>query len=404
MQDYIDLSEEKPPKQGKLFIVSTPIGNKDDISFRAVKVLRDSDIVVCEEPKIGTRLLHNYNINQKIDLLNEQNEAAKTQEYVTMMFQGNQIALISDCGTPVFADPGAELVRAALRNNIPIEVVPGASSLMTALVRCGFSITEFLFGGFLSREKEVRISELKKLSQEPRTVAILETPYRLLPVIEAAANIMPDRQAYLGCNLTMGYETNHYGTFSELYHKFKELKFKGEFVIIFEGAVEDKRQLNYKGPEPRRNEGYERKSAPRRYGDEKPDFRKRDDKPDFRKRDDKPDFRKRDDKPDFRKRDDRPDFRKRDDKPDFRKRDDRPDFRQRDDRPDFGKRDDRKYSSTKRSNDKPGFRKSDDGRPGDKFKGKGKSRPGFNDKDKQSRGRQSRPDKPRGNRSTDASK
>lgn len=263
MYEYHDLLEERPAKQGKLFIVSTPIGNKDDISFRAVKVLRDSDIVVCEDPKVGTRLLHSYNINKKIDLLNEQNETDKTQEYVTMMFHGNHIALISDCGTPVFADPGADLVSAAIRNNIPIEVVPGASSLMAGLVRCGFPITEFLFAGFLNREKDIRISELKKLSLEPRTVVMLETPYRLMPVLEAAAAIMPERQAYLGCNLTMGYETNHYGTFSELFNKFKELKFKGEFVIVFEGVNEDKRQLQQKRLDFRKSSHHDRKPEPR---------------------------------------------------------------------------------------------------------------------------------------------
>ncbi len=258
MYEFHDLLEERPAKQGRLFIVSTPIGNKDDISFRAVKVLRDSDIVVCEDPKVGTRLLHSYNINKKIDLLNEQNEAEKTQEYVSMMFQGSHIALISDCGTPVFADPGADLVGAAIRNNIPIEVVPGASSIMAGLVRCGFPITEFLFAGFLNREKDRRNQELKKLSLEPRTVVLLETPYRLMPVLEAAADIMPERQAYLGCNLTMGYETNHYGSFSELFKKFKDLKFKGEFVIVFEGTNEDKRQLHPRKQEFRKAPHFEK--------------------------------------------------------------------------------------------------------------------------------------------------
>jgi 16S rRNA (cytidine1402-2'-O)-methyltransferase len=227
--------ETAPQKAGKLYIVSTHIGNHDDITKRALNSLKYCDIVVCEDRKPGVFLLKTYSLNKEIKFLNEQNEDDATQEIMADLLAGKKISLISDCGTPVFADPGAQLVKAAISRNIEIEVVPGASSIMTALVRSGFSLDKFTYGGFLDRDRLVRIEELRKLSELQNTVAILETPYRLMPILEAASKIMPARQVYLGCNLTMSFESHHYGTFEELLAKFVENRFKGEFVIVFEG-------------------------------------------------------------------------------------------------------------------------------------------------------------------------
>ena len=276
MLDYNNSEEEKKHKRGTLYLVSTPIGNKDDITFRAVKIMRGCDLVICEEAKIGARILHQYNVTQKMDLLNEQNEGEKTQEYISMLFKGNDLALISDCGTPVFADPGLELVQAAISNGIPVSVIPGPSSIMTAVVRSGFPIDRFLYAGFLSRDKDERLEELNELQYEKGTIVLLETPYRLVPVLEAAAKIMPDRRVYLGCNLTMHFETHHYGTFKELYYKFKDLRFKGEFVLVFEGSGGGKKQFkkgNRKGGFKPRIKNYKKQGdRPNRQGD-RPDRR-----------------------------------------------------------------------------------------------------------------------------------
>ncbi|MBI5324781.1 MAG: 16S rRNA (cytidine(1402)-2'-O)-methyltransferase [Ignavibacteriae bacterium] len=227
--------EVKEKKNGILYIVSTPIGNDEDISLRAIKVLKNCDLVVCEEAKPAFKLLRNNNLSCDIVELNEQNEEQKTQEIIFMLEEGKKLALISDCGTPVFADPGFQLVKTAIHRNYQVEVIPGASSLMAAIVKSGFPIKTFIYAGFLSRDHEERMSQLKNLREERRTIVLLEAPYRLMAVLEAAAKLMPNRRAYIGCNLTMHFETNHYGTFSELYDKFEELKFKGEFVIVFEG-------------------------------------------------------------------------------------------------------------------------------------------------------------------------
>ena len=231
--------EEEVQKKGCLYLVSTPIGNWDDMTLRGIKILKNCDKVVCEEPKEGARILKQYNVYKDIELLNEQNEGEMSQELIYELTQGKRIALISDCGTPVFADPGYDLVKACLRRNIDIVVVPGASSIMAGVVRSGFGIKQFLFAGFLSRMKEEREEQMKLLSYERRTVVLLETPYRLMPFLEAARDILPYRNAYIGCNLTMPYETHHYGTFLDLYKKFKDMRFKGEFIVIFEGLPLD---------------------------------------------------------------------------------------------------------------------------------------------------------------------
>ncbi len=230
---------EKQKSSGKLYIVSTPIGNSEDITLRALRLLKACDFVICEEAKVGASLLRKYNVSKRIETLNEHNEEEKAEDIVLEIAEGKNAVLISDCGTPLLADPGDILVKTALRRNVEIVVAPGATSVMTALVRSGFSLAQFLFAGFLSRDKSKRIKQLQILSKEKRTVVLLETPYRLLPVLEAAAKVMPFRNAYLGCNLTYPYETHHYGAFVELYEKFKEMRFKGEFVIVFEGLPND---------------------------------------------------------------------------------------------------------------------------------------------------------------------
>ncbi|MFP4368273.1 MAG: SAM-dependent methyltransferase [Candidatus Kapaibacterium sp.] len=222
-------------KKGILYIVSTPIGNRNDISLRAIQKLKLSDKVLCENKKQGAIILRNANLSKPLDELNEKNEKFKTQEVIADLLQGRNISLISDSGTPVFEDPGLALVRACINQNIDMEVIPGASSIMTALVRSGFDLSSFVYGGFLSREPSERLQQLRELAKEKRTVALLETPYRLYAILSAAAKIMPDRNAYMGVNLTMPFETHHYGTFDELREKFEGQNLKAEFVICFEG-------------------------------------------------------------------------------------------------------------------------------------------------------------------------
>ena len=237
---------EEQKEYGKLFLVSTPIGNKFDITLRAKEVLKSVDLVICENMKAGANVLKDINIKKTIDTLNVKNELEQTLDFVEMLKKGQSLALISDAGTPVFADPGLTLVKNTLSQNIDVIVVPGPSSIMAALVRSTFNIDSFLFAGFLNREPIIREKELRRLSNEKRTVVLFETPYRFKAFLRSASRVLPDRNAYIGMNLTMPFETHHYGTFRELYQKFEDSKIKAEFVVVFEGAKGSPQKINKK--------------------------------------------------------------------------------------------------------------------------------------------------------------
>ena len=396
-EDRTDTINDEKQNKGTLYIVSTPIGNDEDITLRALRVLKMSDFVVCEEGKIGARMLHKLNLNVKMELLNEQNEIEKTGELLNLLNEGKTLSIVSDAGTPVFADPGLNLVRSAIEKGIKVIVVPGASSIMTAIVRSGFSIDQFVYAGFLSRDNKVRLQQLKGLKNETKTIVLLETPYRLMPLLKAGSDIMPDRKAYIGCNLTMPYESHHYGTFTDLLNKFSEMKFKGEFVICFEGSTgyepEEKTDLqedHYPSDRPERR--FERpfnrersrstfdrdirSNDNRSSGGFRTGQRDRQDNKDYPKRD----FKRRDDsefpKREYKRRDDsefpKREYKRRDDS-EFPKRE----YKRRDDsafpKRDYKKRDDREYPKRDfNKQDKP-FREKSDRKWDNERKGTGRS-------------------------------
>ena len=261
------------PKEGRLYVVSTPIGNFNDITIRALNVLREADLVLCENFKEAAALLKYFSLDKELDNITVKSEEERYPEFIMMLEAGKTIALISDCGTPAFADPGNQLINTAVARDLDVQVLPGATSIMTALVRCGFDIERFYFAGFLSRTSPERVAELRKLSMNDDTFCLLETPYRLLPMLEDAVQVIPNRRAYLACNLTMKNETHHYGTIQELYDKFKDKKVKMEFVFVIEGNrsglplekikyVERSSDSGYEYQEKREERSYDR--SPRR--------------------------------------------------------------------------------------------------------------------------------------------
>lgn len=225
-------------ERGKLFLVTNHIGNRRDLTFRAKDTLIKCDVVLCEDRKVGSQTLRDLSLTKEIEEFSVDNEEEKSIEVIERLKKGESFGVLSDAGMPIFADPGSALMRAAINAEIEVELVPGVTSIMTALVRSGFDLEEFLYAGFLSRKTGERLEKLEKLSKEQRTVAFLETPYRLMQILEACAKIMPSRNAYIGMNLTMFNETHHYGTFAELLEKFYDNRVKAEFVICFEGYSE----------------------------------------------------------------------------------------------------------------------------------------------------------------------
>lgn len=219
---------------GILFIVSTPIGNYQDITLRAIDVLKMVDLVVVEEYRMGKKLLMRYGIAKELHCLNEHNEKEETEELLTLLLNGKNIALVSDSGTPVFSDPGSLLVKRAIQEKIKLVPVPGASSLMPALVVSGFRIDRFLFYGWLSPKSTERKKELEKLKREKSTIVIMDTPYRLRQLLEDIDLVIGIRRICLAYNLTMSDETILHGYAKELLKIVSEQKLKGEFVLILE--------------------------------------------------------------------------------------------------------------------------------------------------------------------------
>jgi 16S rRNA (cytidine1402-2'-O)-methyltransferase len=221
---------------GTLFLVATPIGNWEDITLRALRVLKEVDLVVYEERKEGSRLLRHYGIDKPVESLNEHNEAAASSIILDRLRSGTSVALISDAGTPVFSDPGQVLVRKAIQARINVVPIPGASSLLPALVVSGFPIKEFVFQGFLSPKRERRIAELQKLKRELRTVVLMEAPYRLTQLVRDIADVFgTTRRICVAFDLTLPTEAIFHGTAPELYKQFAKEERKGEFVLLIEG-------------------------------------------------------------------------------------------------------------------------------------------------------------------------
>ncbi|TAK64332.1 MAG: 16S rRNA (cytidine(1402)-2'-O)-methyltransferase [Bacteroidetes bacterium] len=223
---------------GILYLVATPIGNYDDITIRALNILKSVEVIVCEERKEGERLLSHYGIKPTfLDTLNEHNESAASFHILEQLKKGNNVALISDAGTPVFSDPGQMLVRKVIEQKIKIVPVPGASSLLPALTLCGFPIDSFLFAGFLSPKSNRRITELRQFRNERRTTVFMDTPYRLVPLLRDIVEVYGnERRVAVAFNLTMPDEKVYRGAALELFHFFENRKMKGEFVVVIEGT------------------------------------------------------------------------------------------------------------------------------------------------------------------------
>lgn len=217
---------------GKLNIVSTPIGNFADITFRALRILNESEYIVCEEFKEANKFLKFFDITKKLVSLNEHNESESSEEIFYDIASGKNISLISDCGTPLFSDPGYLLLRKCIDANLKVDFIPGVNSVLAALAICGFDISRFFFYGFLSPKAEIRKSELKKISGLSKVIILMDAPYRLKAVLSDIRDNFEQRNIFVGFNITMKTEKQFRGTAAEILSDFGEEKIKGEFIII----------------------------------------------------------------------------------------------------------------------------------------------------------------------------
>ena len=220
----------------KLYIVSTPIGNYDDITLRALKTLKEVDFIICEEYKPTRRLLSHYEITKDLFSLNEHNENEVTSELISEILSGKTAALISDAGTPLFSDPGTILVNQAIEKNIQIIPIPGASSLLASLVGSGFELNNFYYYGWLSPKKDIRRSQLQKLKSVNELIILMETPYRLQALLSDVEKTFGKHQfIVVAFKLTQNGENFYRGTVNSIIKatSSKE-KLKGEFVFLLD--------------------------------------------------------------------------------------------------------------------------------------------------------------------------
>ncbi len=220
----------------KLIIIPTPIGNLKDITFRAIEVLKESDLILAEDTRKTGILLNHYNIENKTEAYHKFNEHKKVQSIIERLNSGMQIGLVTDAGTPGISDPGFLLVRECILNNIKVETLPGATAFVPALINSGFPSEKFCFEGFLPQKKG-RTKRLKELSDEKRTMIFYESPHRLIKTLKQFEEYFgKDRIISVSRELTKIYEENIRGKAEELINHFNEKIVKGEIVIIVEGV------------------------------------------------------------------------------------------------------------------------------------------------------------------------
>ena len=221
---------------GTLYIVATPIGNLEDITLRALKVLSEVDVIACEDTRHTRKLLSHYEISKPLVSYHEHNERERAAELVARLESGSIVALVSDAGMPLISDPGYHLVREAIEHQIPIIPIPGASALVTALAASGLDTNEFLFAGFLPPRRSSRRARLADLAASPYTVIFYETPHRITEALRDALELLGDRPAALARELTKIHEEIIRGKLSDIIAHTLQREPRGEYVLTIGSA------------------------------------------------------------------------------------------------------------------------------------------------------------------------
>jgi len=218
----------------KLYIVPTPVGNLEDITLRALRILKEVDVIVAEDTRTSSTLLKHYNINTRLLAHHQHNEHHSVQGIIPLLQQNKSVAIISDAGTPGISDPGFLLIRECLKHSIDVECLPGATALIPALVSSGLPCDRFVFEGFLPHKKG-RHTALTILKEETRTIVFYESPHRLLKTLSQCLEYLGNRQAAVCRELSKLHEEIKRGTLEELITYYTAKPVKGEIVLIIKG-------------------------------------------------------------------------------------------------------------------------------------------------------------------------
>ena len=220
-------------EKGKLYVVATPIGNLDDITLRALKVLKEVDVIAAEDTRHTLKLLNHFGISKPLVSYHRHNEETKKDVLIDKLNNGESIAIVSDAGTPGICDPGEEIIKQAIDEQIEIIPIPGACAFVNALICSGIDTKEFTFLGFLPLNKKLRKVKLEEIENSTKTIIMYEAPHKLKTTLEDLNNILKDRKIVLARELTKIHEEFIRGTISDIIENQDNLK--GEFVIVIEG-------------------------------------------------------------------------------------------------------------------------------------------------------------------------
>jgi len=229
---------------GCLYLVATPIGNLEDITVRALRVLGEADLIACEDTRQTAKLLRHYNIDKKTVSYHEHNEMTRAPELVIGLEEGAKVALVTDAGTPGISDPGHHLISLCLRHHIPIVPIPGPSAVIAALTASGLPTEEFLFVGFLPSRSGERRKALEALAAEPRTIVLYESPHRLVEMLGEAVELLGRRPAVVARELTKVHEEFLRGDLAELLVRIRQNPPRGEITILIGKALEGQARSN----------------------------------------------------------------------------------------------------------------------------------------------------------------
>jgi 16S rRNA (cytidine1402-2'-O)-methyltransferase len=219
-----------------LYVVATPIGNLGDITLRALECLKSAEVIAAEDTRHSGLMLRHFEIKKPLVSFHEHNEAMRTAQLIERLAAGENVALITDAGMPGLSDPGARLIRECIKRGLPFTILPGPSSILTALVGSGFGMEKFCFRGFLPVKSGQRQRELRAAAEREETTIFFESPYRLAKTLAAGAGIMPERQLCVARELTKKFEEFRRGTAAELLAFYSARAVKGEIVLVVEGS------------------------------------------------------------------------------------------------------------------------------------------------------------------------
>ena len=229
---------------GKLYICPTPIGNLEDITYRTLKVLNEVDLIAAEDTRHSIKLLNHFEISKPLTSYFEHNKDTKGDYLINKLLDGENIALISDAGMPGISDPGEDLIKLAIENNIEVDVLPGASAFVIALVGSGLNTHKFAFEGFLDRDKKLRRKRLEEIQEEDRTMIFYESPHRLKDTLKDMLKFFGNRKIAVNRELTKKYQEVIREDIETVLKIYEEKEVKGEFVLIVDGFKGKKQAKN----------------------------------------------------------------------------------------------------------------------------------------------------------------